>query len=84
MMGWYGGGGWGGWLAMSLVMVVFWGLVIFGGIAAWRAMNRGGGGGKQRPAERPTPEQLLDERFARGELTEDEYRQRRELLHTGR
>lgn len=81
MMWWYGGTGWGGWLAMSLMMVLFWGLIIFGGIAAWRAIGRGG---NQRPADERSPEQLLDERFARGELSEDEYRHRRELLRSSR
>ena len=81
-MMWYGGSGWGGWLVMSLVMVAFWGLVIFGGIAAWRAVDRGDRA--QRPADRPTPEQLLEERFARGEIDVDEFNHRRELLRTGR
>lgn len=82
MMGWYGGGGWGGWWVISLLVVIFWGLVIFGGIAAWRAIGRGDRG--QRQAARPTPEQLLDGRFARGELSEAEYRHHCELLRTGR
>lgn len=29
-----------GWLAMNLMLVIFWGIVIFGGIAAWRAAGR--------------------------------------------
>ena len=81
MMWWYGGSGWGGWLVMGLMMVLFWGLLIFGGIAAWRAVNRGDR--EPRPVGGRSPEQLLDERFARGEIDEDEYTRRRELLRSG-
>jgi putative membrane protein len=79
MMWWYG---WGGWLAMSLMMVIFWGLVIVGGIAAWRAAGRNDR--EQQRVDRRSPEELLDERFARGEIDADEYTRRRELLHSGR
>lgn len=80
-MWWYGGGpGWTGWLAMALIMVAFWGLVVAAGVAIWRAVDRGG----RRDGGERTPEQVLDERFARGEIDEDEYRHRRELLRSGR
>ena len=82
MMWWNGGPGWGGWVLMSLIMVIFWGLVIAGGIAAWRSLGRGDR--ERRPAERPTPEQLLEERLARGEIDVDEFNRRRELLRSGR
>lgn len=80
MMWGYGGWGWGGWLVMGLVMVLFWGAVIFGGLALWRSAGRSG---QQQPGH-PSPEQLLDERFARGEIDDEEYRSRRELLRSGR
>lgn len=81
MMGWYGDGpGWGGWLVMTLMMVVFWALLIFGGIAIWRSVRRD----DHRSAEgRADAERLLDERFARGEIDAEDYTQRRELLRTG-
>ena len=81
MMWWHGGPGWGGWLVMSLVMVVFWGLVVAGGIALWRSAGRDRG--DRAPAQPPTPEQVLDERFARGEIDVEEYTRRRELLRSG-
>lgn len=82
MMGYYGDGpGWGGWVVMTLMMLVFWGLLIFGGIAVWRSLNRGD---HRRREDRPDADQLLDERFARGEIDAEDYRQRRELLHAGR
>ena len=82
MMWGYGGTGWAGWLVMSLLMVAFWGVLIFGGTALWRSASRGHRGGQQ-PVDR-SPEQLLDERFARGEIDAEEYRSRRELLGSRR
>ena len=82
MMGWYGDGpGWAGWVVMTLMMLMFWGLLVFGGVAIWRSVNRD----DHRSREgRRDADQLLDERFARGEIDEDDYAKRRELLHTGR
>jgi len=85
MMGWYGGGwGAGQWVGMGLGMLVFWGLVI----ALIVALLRWSGPEHHRdypatPAAGPDQSaalQILDERFARGELTEDEYRSRRAVL----
>ncbi len=80
-MGWYGWGhdmGWIGWLVMWLTMVAFWGLLAAGVVWLLRTI---------RPADReatattaPTARQILDERLARGELTEEEYLRRRDLL----
>jgi putative membrane protein len=82
MMGWYGDGpGWAGWIVMTLMMLVFWGLLIFGGIAIYRSVNRDD---RRSHESRADAEQLLDERFARGEIDAEDYQQRRELLHTGR
>lgn len=63
----YGDWGSGAWLAMTLGMVAFWGLVIW----AIPALVRGTiGDGARREA---TPEQILAERFARVEIDSDEY-----------
>jgi putative membrane protein len=79
MMWWYGPGT-GGW-AMALMgigMVLFWALIILGVIAIVRYLQTAG----DRPREvRVTPEELLAERFARGEIDEQEYRGRLETLH---
>jgi putative membrane protein len=87
MMGWYDHGniGTGGWVLMSLMMLVFWGAVIFGGIALWRATRRDANRNTvPEEASRPDAQQLLDERFARGEIQPDDYQRRRELLGSGR
>jgi len=81
MMWWYGPGmsGWG--LAlMSVGMVLFWTLIVLAVIAIARYLRTGG----DRPPEaRPTPEELLAKRFARGEIDEQEYHQRLNALHGG-
>ena len=83
MMYWYGSGlsGWG-YALMTVSMILFWGAVIFGIVMLVRRFGQRG----QPPAEpRPlqfleSPERLLAERFARGEIDEEEYRQRLAVL----
>lgn len=74
MMYWsdYDPSGWG-WVVMTVGMFVFWGLLITLAVVLVRGLNRPSGQGH---GLRPTPEQLLAERFARGEIDEDEYRRR--------
>jgi putative membrane protein len=84
MMWWNDGPGTGGWIVMSLVMVAFWGLLLVAGVLAWRSVDRGRRGGSGDGSGRSTAQQVLDERFARGETDEDEYRHRDELLRSGR
>lgn len=83
MMWWYDNGpGWGGWVVMTVMMLAFWGALVFGGVALWRALSREQRG---RPTDtRSEAERLLDERFARGDIEEADYLHRRELLRTGR
>ena len=52
--------------------VLFWGLIILGVIALFRYLNRG----DRSTMARSTPEQVLAERFARGEIDEQEYERR--------
>jgi putative membrane protein len=68
--------GWG-WVAMTVGMVLFWALLVVGGIALVRALGRPTG---EPPASPRTPEELLAERFARGEIDEEEYRSRAAVL----
>ena len=80
MMWWYGNGidGWG-YALMTVSMVLFWGLVGFAVIAAIRLLGRQ----DRSAAARPTPEQVLAERFAHGQIDEQEYRQRLDALRDG-
>jgi putative membrane protein len=79
-MFWYHGGmtGWG-WFVMSLSTLLFWAVLIAASVLLFRAMNR-----VPRDVHHPgawnTPQQLLAERFARGEIDEDEYRRRLSVL----
>lgn len=78
MMGGYYGGGWAGWLVMALMMIAFWGLVIFAVVAIFRGVGK-----TDEPAghgSRRDPEEILDERFARGELDIEEYHDRQAVL----
>jgi len=75
MMGdWGGGWGWGmgfGWI----FMILFWALILLGivTLAKWVLTAASGSSGK-RPLE------ILKERYARGEITRDQYEQMRRDL----
>ena len=76
MMGWYHDGmGWGDWILMTLAMVAFWALVVFAVLALFRGAQRSGESTPDRD-----PMQILDERFARGEIDEEEYHARGSVL----
>jgi putative membrane protein len=79
MMWWYGPGmsGWG-FALMAVGTVLFWTLIVLGVIAVVRYPLSGG---DRLPEERPIPEELLAERFARGELDEQDYHRRLDVLH---
>lgn len=80
------GWGWGWWLIMALLMVLFWGAIVLGVVA----LVRYGRDRHEPPTAEPPPDQqrppsaldVLDERFARGEIDAEEYTKRRELLRT--
>jgi putative membrane protein len=67
---WHDGWGAGNWLLMSFMMLLFWALVV--GLVV-RAV-RGHRSPPQQDANRGR--QILDERFARGEIDADEYADR--------
>ena len=71
-------GGWGGWLAMALVMSAFWAGVI--ALVIW--LVRGGAFQQARRGDpkRPSALDILDERFVRGEIDREEYESRRAAL----
>ena len=77
MMWWHNGMGWGGWVVMTLTMVAFWSLVVFGVIAIFRSDRETR---SSRAPREPDPMQILDERFARGEIDLDEYHARQDAL----
>lgn len=70
------------WLGMALSFVLFWGLLALLALVLVRSL-RGGHSGHAGHAEhgRPTPGELLAQRFARGEIDEAEYAARLRALH---
>ncbi|MFE4870439.1 SHOCT domain-containing protein [Streptomyces sp. NPDC056682] len=93
-MMWYddGGWGWGAWFIIAMFMVLFWALVIAGIVALVRYLS---GAHHDRQSARPLSsdeqgwgsrraEDLLAERFARGEIEEAEYKRRLALLREHR
>ncbi|MBB5159196.1 SHOCT domain-containing protein [Saccharopolyspora phatthalungensis] len=77
-MPYWHGYGWGVWgLAMMTVsMVLFWVLIIVAIVALVRYLQRAG----RVDRGVGTAEELLAERFARGEIDEEEYRRRMTAL----
>ncbi|HEX8347243.1 MAG TPA: hypothetical protein VF657_21265 [Actinoplanes sp.] len=79
----YWGNGMGGWgmVLMTVIGLLFWALVIVGIVALVRYLDSDGRRGGPE-MHRPTPQQTLAERFARGNIDEDEYIQRLQVLDT--
>jgi putative membrane protein len=79
MMNGYAMSGWG-WLLMTLGMLGFWALVA---VLALALLRRPGHSDQQRQPDqqpRPSAEEILAERLARGEIDQDEYRHRLQTL----
>jgi len=73
MWDWTGHMGAWWWLAVPM-MIAFWTLIVWAVVT----LVRGGSGGQARSSA----EDVLAERFARGELDEAEYRRRRDLVRS--
>ena len=71
---WHGDWSWWGWLWMSLSMIAFWGILIWAAVLLFRRGDDGHAVGSD-------PDSVLADRFARGEIDEEEYRRRRDVLH---
>jgi putative membrane protein len=84
MMGWYGTHmtGWG-YLSMGAGMIAFWVLVIAAVVLLARSFTGGTGDGPAQPDSSSFPERILAERFAGGEIDDEEYRRRLEVLSQG-
>jgi putative membrane protein len=72
---WSDGTPWWGWVLMCLGMIAFWAAVIG---AVWYAVTHAVR--SESTTGSRSPEQILDERFARGEIDADEYATRRDAL----
>jgi putative membrane protein len=80
MMGWYGGGmGAGAWMFMGLFWLALLGLIIWAVVRLLPAREGGSGYGGSGPTAE-TPEEILDRRFARGEIDLETYQAQRAAL----
>ncbi len=71
--------GWGHMLFGGLMMLVFWGGIILLIVLGVRWLGRGPESDSGSRA-RPTPLEILEERFARGEIDKEEFEERRRML----
>ena len=77
---WGHGWGWGGWVLMGVVMMLFVVALIVAIVVAIRYLSTPAPRASRPSYARPGPESVLADRFARGEIDEDEYRRRLSLL----
>ena len=79
MMGWYGGGmGYGAWMFMGLFWLALLGVIIWAVVRLLPAHRDSG----SRDAD--SPEDILDRRFARGEIDTEAYQAQRAVLAAAR
>jgi putative membrane protein len=71
------GAGW--WILMAVMMVAFWGLVIVG--IVWLVQSLAGGHRGHGPGRSAV--EVLDHRLASGDISPEEYQQRRQVLEGG-
>ncbi len=77
------GFGWGGMILGGLMMLLFWGVIIALIVLAFRALSRSGQTTPLAGSPGETRDQALEilrERYARGEITKDEYTTMRQDL----
>jgi putative membrane protein len=64
----------------GVMMIVFWGGIIVLIVLAVRWLGTGSPGVSGSHFPRKSPRQILEERFARGEIDKDEFEERKRLL----
>ncbi len=80
--GWHGGGAWSHMMFGPLMMLVFVAVVIVVVVLAIRWLGGAGHGaaaGSETRSDR-TPFDILEERYARGEIDKDEFEERRRIV----
>jgi len=88
MMWGYGQGG-AGWWIWAVLLLLGIALLVWVAVRAFGGGIGGGAGGRRGQAGPPdttpsTARRILDERFARGELTAEQYREQLRVLGEGR
>ncbi len=72
--------GWGHMIFGSLMMILFWGGIILVIVLASRWLGGGSSRSTAPPTAGKTPLDILQERFARGEIDKEEFEERKGLL----
>jgi putative membrane protein len=75
--------GWGWWLLMSVGMVAFWVLVIYGIVWLARSASSSAPPAATRPADE-SPQQTLKRRLAAGDISVEQYERVRAVLEDDR
>ncbi|MCH0563148.1 MULTISPECIES: SHOCT domain-containing protein [unclassified Streptomyces] len=85
MMYW-DGGGWAWMTFMPILWIVLVGLLVWALVRLTHPLGRGTGGAPPGTPGRETPEEILDRRFAAGEIDADAYARAHEQLaaHRGK
>jgi putative membrane protein len=81
----YGNSHWGLWVLMIVAMIVFWGAIAWIIVTLVRRQGVPPGSPNPPPGPAANPPssdglRILNERFARGEIDEDEYKHRRSVI----
>lgn len=79
---WNDGWGYGHMMTGGFFMILFWGGLIVLGIVLVRSLTNDGAGGNRRDTGRSDAVDILRERFAHGEIDEEEYHARRKTLES--
>ena len=79
MMDW---GDWStaGWILMSIGMLLFWALAIFGIVSLVRAASDDRRVEHRQNGHEPTPVEALDRSLAEGKIDVEDYKERRKVL----
>ncbi len=77
---WGGGWGWGHMIFGPLMMIAFVGAIVVVAVLLIRWLGGRSAGPAAPPPARNTPLDILQERFARGEIDKDDFEERKRLL----
>lgn len=81
---WHDGWGWGGWALMVIAMVLVLVAILTVVVLAMRFLTRNSTSSPPRSSPFGRAEDVLAERYAQGELDDDEYRRRLSVLRKHR
>ncbi len=73
-------GGWHGWFFGPIMMIVFIAVAVVVVVLLVRWLGSPGHGGTQHQLPSKAPLDILNERFARGEIDKEEFEERRRIL----